>query len=256
MPYLRPAWAEVDTGAVTANVRALRACVGSGVAFMAVVKADAYGHGDVECARAALAGGADRLGIATIEEGVHLREAGVTAPVHMLVEPPASGAPLVVAHRLVPTVFTKEAAIALSRAAERAGETVDFHLKVDTGMNRIGVRAEEAAEFAETLAALPGLRMEGVFTHFATAEVPGDWDFDAQLERFGEALETMRERGIRTGVVHAANSAAAVLRPESRFDMVRCGIAVYGLHPADSTRGRVDLTPAMSVKAKVARVQR
>lgn len=256
MSYLRPAWVEVDHGAVTDNVRALRAAVGDGVAFMAVVKAGAYGHGDVACAKAALAGGADRLGVATVEEAVRLREAGLAVPVHLLAEPPESAAGLVAEHGLVPSVFTREVAVALSEAAARSGRPIDFHLKVDTGMNRIGVVAEEAADFVGSLAGLPGLRMEGVFTHFATAEVLGDWDFDGQMARFRQMLEGMSERGMRPGLVHAANSAAAILRPESRFGMVRCGIAVYGLHPGDATRDRVRLRPAMSVKARVARVRR
>lgn len=256
MACLRSAWVEVDHAAVTENVRSLRAAVGEGVRFMAVVKADGYGHGDAACAKAALAGGADRLGVATVEEAVGLREAGITAPLHLLTEPPEDASDMVAEHRLIPAVFTREVAESLSKAAERSRTPVDFHLKVDTGMNRIGVRAEEAADFIESLAGLPGLRMEGVFTHFATAEVPGDWDFDAQMSRFRGALEGMTDRGMRPGLVHAANSAAAVLHPESRLGMVRCGIAVYGLHPGDVTRERIALLPAMSVKARVARVQR
>lgn len=256
MAYRRPAWVEVDHEAVAHNVRELKGLLEPRTRFMAVVKADGYGHGAVECARAALGAGADALGVATVEEVVALRSAGVTAPIHVLAEPPASAAPLLIEHRAIPALFTREFAIALGTAAERAGTSAEFHLKVDTGMNRIGVRAEEACDFVLSLAGLPGLRMGGVFTHFATAEIPGDWDFEGQVERFRGCLDEMNDHHVRPGTVHAANSAAAILHPESRFDMVRCGIAIYGLHPGEATRSRVDLRPAMSVKAKVAHVHK
>lgn len=254
--YDRPAWVEVDREAVVHNVRALRALLDPGTRFMAVVKADGYGHGCVECANAALGAGADVLGVATVEEALVLREAGIIAPIHLLSEPPESAASTVVRHALVPALFTREFAMALGVAAAREETVAEFHLKVDTGMNRIGVRAEEACGFVMSLAGLPGIRMGGVFTHFATSEVPGDWDFDRQMERFGRALRDMEDENVRTGTVHAANSAAAIMHPESRLDMVRCGIAIYGLHPGEATRGMIDLRPAMSVKAKVSRVQR
>jgi alanine racemase len=123
-------------------------------------------------------------------------------------------------------------------------------------MNRIGVRADDAADFVESLRGLPGLALEGVLTHFATADTPGDWEFERQLERFNAALTEFRRRGIDPGIVHAANSAATILHPEAHFDMVRCGIAIYGLHPDPSTHGRVALEPAMAVKARVTRVAR
>lgn len=256
MTERRWAWTEVDLGAIGRNVRTLKARTAPGTLFMAVVKADGYGHGAVEAAQAALRSGADRLGVATLDEGVALRAAGISAPVHLLSEPPHSAAASVLEAELVPALYSRAFAVALSRAAALAQARAPFHLKVDSGMNRIGVRAEEAADFVETLAGLPGLAMEGVFTHFATADVPGDWEFERQLERFGEALETMRGRRIDPGIVHAANSAATILHPETHFDMVRCGIALYGLHPDPVTKPEVRLEPAMSVKARVSRVAR
>jgi alanine racemase len=252
----RWAWAEIDTRAVADNVRTLKGLAGPGVLFMAVVKADGYGHGAVDVARAALAGGADRLGVATLHEAIALRDAGFEVPIHLLSEAPPDAAADVIAARVVPTVCTKEYAIALSRAATSAGATVRYHVKIDTGMNRIGVRAEEAADFALWLKALPSMEMEGAFTHFATADVLGDWEFERQVERMSRALGRMRTEGLRPSIVHAANSAATVLRPETRFDMVRCGIAIYGLHPAPSTYGRVELVPAMRVVARVSFVKR
>jgi alanine racemase len=223
---------------------------------MAVVKADGYGHGATEAARKALAAGADSLAVATIDEGAALRAAGIAAPVLLLSEPPPGAAADAVAEGLTPTVFTRESALDLSEAARRAERVVGFHLKVDTGMNRIGVAADDAVHFLLSLRGLPGLTLDGTFTHFATADVPGDWDLERQVVRFEEALENMKAAGFDPGVVHAANSAATVLAPRTHYDMVRCGIAVYGLHPSDSTKGRVELEPAMSVKAKVSQVKR
>ncbi|HEY3318601.1 MAG TPA: alanine racemase [Coriobacteriia bacterium] len=255
MAYERLAWVEVDLDAVARNVRTLKGLTAAGTLFMAVVKADAYGHGAVRVARAAMGAGADRLGVATVDEAVELREAGLASPVHILSEPPASAAALIVEHDLVPALYSLEFARALSQAATAAGAIARYHLKVDSGMSRIGVRAEEATGLAHELKALPGIRMEGVFTHFATADTPGDWEFDRQLERFRTTLLKLKSERIETGIVSAANSAATILRPEAHFGMVRCGIAVYGLHPAASTYGRIDLVPAMSVKARLTRVQ-
>lgn len=256
MPNPRGAWIEIDVSAIADNVRALKALVGPKTLFMAVVKADGYGHGAVPVARAALSARADRLGIATIDEGAELRLAGIEAPIQLLSEPPAMGAQAVVEHRLIPALYSRDFAIALSRAAMLAQRSVKFHLKIDSGMNRIGVKAEEAADFVESLRGLPGLEMEGVFTHFATADIPGDWEFEHQVERFEAALRDMRDRGMDPGIVHAANSPATILHPETHHDMVRCGIAIYGLHPSPDTARKVELRPAMTVKAKVSRVRR
>ena len=256
MPNPRGAWIEVDVSAIADNVRALKAMIAPRTLFMAVVKADGYGHGAVQVARAALSARADRLGVATIDEGAELRGAGIEAPIQLLSEPPAMGAHAVVEHRLTPALYSRDFAIGLSRAATLSQRTVRFHLKIDSGMNRIGVKAEDAADFVESLRGLPGLEMEGVFTHFATADVPGDWEFERQLERFQAAVGEMRDRGMDPGIVHAANSPATILHPETHLDMVRCGIALYGLHPSPETAAKVELRPAMSVKAKVSRVRR
>jgi len=256
MTDARWAWAEIDLSAIAHNVSALASLTPPSTRFMAVVKADGYGHGAVPVSRAAIAGGATHLGVATVAEGVALREAGFSVPVHVLSEPPPSSTETIVEHGLTSTLFTREFAHALSEAAIRRGSVAGYHLKIDSGMNRIGVKAEEAPRFAASLADAPGLRLEGTFTHFATADVPNDWDFSRQLERFTDALEGMRTEGVAPGVVHAANSPATILYPESHFDMVRCGIAIYGLQPSQHTRGRVDLRPAMSIKARASLVKR
>lgn len=256
MTQRRWAWVEVDLGAVRHNVGVLRGLLKPGAKFMAVVKANGYGHGAVEVARAALAAGADRLGVATVDEALSLRQAGISAPVQLLSEPPVAAIPVLVESDIIPAVTTRQFAVALGNAASSRGVLARYHLKVDSGMNRIGVRAEDAAQFAAALADFPGLHLEGVFTHFATADVPGDWEVTRQLERFSAAVEQMRTEGVNPGIVHAANSPATILVPEAHFDMVRCGIAIYGLHPAKSTYGKVDLRPAMSVKARATLLKR
>lgn len=256
MTERRWAWVEVELEAVRQNVRTLKGLTGPDTLFMAVVKADGYGHGAVPVARAALEAGADRLGVATIDEAAELRAAGVTAPLQILSEPPASTVGAVLDLDLLPAVTTREFAGALGRAAAERGTTARYHLKVDTGMNRIGVRADEAPAFAAMLSEFPGLQLEGTFTHFATADVPGDWDHTRQVSRFRETIEAMRSERVDPGIVHAANSAGTILDPTSHFSMVRCGIALYGLHPASSTYSAVTLQPAMSVKARATLVKR
>ena len=252
----RAAYAEIDCSAVAHNVRALKALTRPGTLFMAVVKADGYGHGALGVARAALGAGADRLGVATVTEALELRAAGITVPLQLLSEPPASTVETLIDNAIIPTVTTRGFAAALGRVAAARGVEAAYHLKVDTGMNRIGVHAEEAHLVASALHAFPGLQLEGVFTHFATADVPGDWDFGAQLERFRAAVERIRREGIDPGIVHACNSPATVLHPEAHFGMVRCGIAIYGLSPAPAADTLVDLRPAMRVAARVTLVKR
>jgi alanine racemase len=238
------------------NARALRALIAPRTLFMAVVKADGYGHGALPVARAALDAGADRLGVATVREAVELREAGIDAPLHVLSEPPAAAAQHLIEHDLIPTVTTAPFAEALGQAAVAAGVSARVHLKVDTGMHRIGVPATDAPAFAAALSHTAGLRMEGVMTHFATAEVPGDWDFETQLSIFREVVMRMRDEGVNPGIVHACNSAGTILHPDAHFDMVRCGIALYGLHPARSTYECIALQPAMTVSTRVTLVKR
>lgn len=256
MPYARPAWVEVDENAIAHNVRALKALTSPRTRFMAVVKADGYGHGALTVARAALRAGADHIGVATVDEALELRASGISVPLQVLAEPPVEAAGTLVRDGVTVTLTSREMALALSREAASIDTPAICHLKVDTGMNRIGVKPEDAGEFAAWLKGLPGIRFEGVFTHFATADVPGDWDFARQVDRFRDALEDIRATGVRPAIVHAANSAATILHADTHHDMVRCGIAIYGLDASTATAGRVDLRPAMSVKTRVSYVKR
>jgi alanine racemase len=252
----RPVWAEVDLAAVRTNVRTLRTIVAP-AGLCAVVKADGYGHGAVAVSRAALDAGATCLAVALVEEGVQLREAGIDAPVLLLSEPVPAAAETVVVHHLTPVVYTANGIDALAKAARASGDPdpVAVHLKVDTGMHRVGCDPGAAAGLAAHVADRAELRLAGVCTHFAVADEPDNGYTDAQRRSFEEVLAGLRARGVDPGTVHACNTAGAICLPDARYDMVRAGIGIYGLAPAPALAGRIDLVPALAVKARVSHVQ-
>lgn len=252
-PDDRWAWVEVDLDAVRANVRAFRALLARGTKMMCAVKADAYGHGAAACARAMHDAGADQFAVATVAEGVALREAGITWPILVLGEPPATALDTLIEHDVMPTVYTSEFALAYGERAAALGTVGKYHLAIDTGMTRIGVLPSEAVELRRMIDFHRGLACAGTFTHFATADVIGDWDFKQQARRFLQTVGALEEAGLEHGLVHCDNTPATVLHPELDFDMCRVGIGLYGLHPADTTVRRIDLVPAMSVRARVTR---
>ncbi len=247
----RGAWVEIDLSAIAHNLRAIRRRVGARHQIMAVVKADAYGHGAVPVSKTALENGADQLGVSTIEEAVELREAGIEAPILILSQPPMRSIPYLLAYDIMPTVTTTEFALALGEEADLHGMVAKYHLAVDTGMNRIGVFYLDTVDFMESINFHRGLECAGVFTQFATADDVSDWDFQKQLKRFRESLRLMNNARISTGLVHCANSAAIERFPESYFDMVRVGISMYGLLSGPNMSDNDDLRPAMSVKAQI-----
>lgn len=251
----RGAWVEVSLGAIEHNTKLARKAIGSRCQLMAVVKADAYGHGAVQVALTALAAGADRLGVATVEEGVELREAGINAPILVLAQPPLRTIPLLLRFSLTPAVCDTDFALALGEAADKCGKVAAFHLAVNSGMNRIGVFYLDVVDFIRSIDFHRGLKYEGTFTHFATADCETDWDFRIQVRRFEEALALLREAGISPGIVHAANSASIFRYPEVHYDMCRLGICLYGLPSSAETANLAPLKPAMSVKAQVSFVQ-
>lgn len=253
---LRPAWAEVDLAAIRHNARAL-AGVAAPAGLCAVVKAWGYGHGPVEVARAALEGGASWLAVALVEEGRQLREGGVEAPVLLLSEPPAAAMAEVVAARLTPTLYTGAGLAAATAAARAAGRVLDVHVKVDTGMHRVGAPPAEAVALALEAARRPELRLEGFWTHLAVADEVDDPYTGEQLGRFAAAVADLGAAGLRPPLLHAANSAGALWHPGARWDLVRCGIALYGLAPAGAaTAPTADLRPAMSLVARVSYAKR
>ena len=247
----RGAWVEIDLSAIAYNVQVACKHLGPQRMLMAVVKADAYGHGAVPVARTALAAGASYLGVATVQEAVELREAGLTAPLLILSQPPMRAIPTLLAHDIMPTVCTSDFALALGEAADRAGKVAKYHLAIDSGMNRIGVFYLDVVDFVQSINFHRGLKLEGVFTHFATSDEESDWDFRIQLGRFNEALQLLKNARIDTGLVHAANSAAISRYPEAHFDMGRMGISMYGVAPSPCMRGEEELHPAMAVKAQI-----
>lgn len=253
-PERRWSWVEIDLSAIRHNVQVAKRRLAPGCRLVAVVKANAYGHGAVQVAKIALSAGAAQLAVATVNEGVQLRRAGIDAPILVLSEPPASAVPLLLHHRLTPSVYTPEFAIAYGEAADRHGVRAPFHLAVNTGMNRIGVRFDEALDFVRQISFHRALEQLGTFTHFATADCAETLDFNMQLRRFKETVAAMRAAGIDPGLVHCANSAAILRYPETHMDMARLGISMYGFHPCPETRGYFDLRPAMSVHARITAV--
>ena len=251
----RRAWAEVDLDAVRHNTSVL-AEVASPAALCVVVKADAYGHGMVQVARAALEAGATWLAVAVVEEGAALRQEGIAAPVLLLSEPPPDAMAAAVAARLTPTVYTRRGVEAAAAAAGRGRAPVSVHLKVDTGMHRAGADLDDAVDVAQAVDGAGGLRLEGLWTHLAVADDPGQDAYTAgQLERFEQARDRLAAAGLQPQLLHAANSAGAIAHSSSRYDMVRCGIAVYGHPPSPALAGVADLRPALSLKAEVAMVR-
>ncbi len=247
----RWAWSEIDLSAIRYNTQTLKARLRPGVAMMAVVKADGYGHGAVRCAKTALNAGADYLGVATVEEAIALREGLVNAPILVLSEPPISAIPLLLGYKVMPSIYSVEFAIQYGEAADAFSMKAPYHLAVNTGMNRIGVAHDHVVEFLRQIDFHRALELRGTFTHFATADAVQSLDFERQQHRFEAALAAMRMAGFNPGIVHAANSAAIIRFPQVHYDMVRLGIALYGLQPADITRSMVELRPAMSVKARI-----
>jgi alanine racemase len=254
--WLRPAWVEVDLAAVAANVARIRKVVAPAT-VCAVVKADGYGHGAVEVAFAAVAGGATHLGVALAEEGHQLREAGIDVPVLVLSEPPGEAMQLVVDDNLTPTIYTDGGLRWLTDAIKSGhSRRIPFavHVKVDTGMHRVGTSPEGAVNLSRAIAADPRLTLEGLFTHFAVADEPDPSFTREQLARFEAVVEALAAEGIHPPLLHAANSAGALAHPGSRFQMVRPGIAVYGLAPAAPMASEPNvraLTPALSLRARV-----
>ena len=253
-PDTRWSWVEVNLAALRRNVTAFRRLIGRGTQMMCVVKADAYGHGAVPCARTMHAAGANQFAVATVREGVALREAGIEWPILILSEPPVDCVRTLVEYDLMPAVYTADFALALGEAAAAENRVARYHLAVDTGMTRIGVRRADVVELRRTIDFHRGLECAGTFTHFATADVLDDWDFALQLNRFREAVEALRGAGFDTGLVHCDNTPGTILHPECRFDMCRVGVGLYGLHPAETTLGQIDLEPVMSVRGRIVRV--
>jgi Alr-MurF fusion protein len=252
----RPTWLEIDLPAIGRNVRRLRD-IAAPAALMAVLKADGYGHGAVAVAHTAINNGAAWCGVACLSEAEALRGAGIDGPILVLGYTPGWQARQAVRLEVAVALFDLETAAAFDRAAADLASCARVHVKVDTGMHRLGLAPEEVPEFLSRLKELPRLKVEGLFTHFAASDEAtsaGRDTTDAQLSKFESLLDSLSAAGLRPPIVHAANSAALLSLPASRFDIVRPGIAIYGLSPSREVRAD-GLTPALTWKSQVAQTR-
>lgn len=252
----RAVWAQVDLTAIEHNIVEIRKKINKDAKFCAVIKADAYGHGALAVAKTAIQAGADYLAVAILNEALELRNAGFKEPVLILGYTPLEQAGLIVDRDITQTVFSFEAAAALSAAAVRQDKMVKIHLKVDTGMGRIGIPPEEAGRLARRIAALPNVELEGMFSHFAASDAADKASAYKQLKAFQKAIENVEAENITVPLRHMANSAAILEMPEAHFDMVRAGIILYGLWPSEEVARTIALKPALKLKAKVAYVKK
>lgn len=248
-------WAEIDLGCIRRNVARVKATLAPGTLMLNVVKANGYGHGEVEAAGAAIDGGADWLGVARVEEGSALRRAGIVTPILLLAEPPLGAVGAAIANNLTPTIYTAGTLDAFNNAALEAGTVAWVHLKVDTGMHRYGVAPAGVMDFIELIDSLKGINLTGLWTHFAVAEDVTNSFTQQQYKLFGEVVDSLGERS--AGLIrHLCNSSGTLTLPDGHFDMVRTGIVTYGIHPSPGLVPLVDLEPAMSWKSRVGLTKR
>jgi alanine racemase len=250
----RPTWAEINLGNLAFNLQSVKAFIGYGVKFMAVVKADAYGHGAIECSKKLERENIDWFGVAIPEEGVELRRAGIRKPILCFGGFWHGQEDLLLDYRITPVIFRLDLAEKFDAAARQKNVVADIHVKVDTGMNRVGVRFDEFSDFAEKLLGFNNLRVDGVMTHFANADDSSQNDFtNLQIARFKTAVETLREKGFDPTYTDLANSPGAVAHPAARNNMVRLGGILYGLGddvlPADVEKPK--LKPVLSLKSQI-----
>jgi len=250
----RPTWAEIDLAALAHNLRVIRNHVGDEAKILAAVKANAYGHGAIECARKLESEGVDWFGVALPEEGIELRNAGFTRPILCLGGFWSGREPALLHHQLTPVVYRLDMIESLDRAAREANTVVDVHVKIDTGMGRLGVRADEISEFCDALTRFQNIRVDGLMTHLAAADDESKHEFtDEQLSKFDQAVAIFRERGFHPTFIHAANSAATFAKRRAADNLVRPGGSLYGfirdVFPADIITPR--LKEVMSLHSRI-----
>ncbi|MDI6807630.1 MAG: alanine racemase [Candidatus Eisenbacteria bacterium] len=251
-----PTWVEIDLDAVEANIRATKEWIGAGKKILFVVKADAYGHGALELSRVASKYGVAMLGVATLHEGVELREGGISVPILLLSPSLPSEIDQLVHYRLRPSISTFEFAEKLSRTAKESGKTVPVHIEVDTGMGRSGVDFDCADDFIRKVAQLPSIAVEGVFTHFPDV-TPGSMpQSGVQLKEFVALTDSLERAGIKIPCRHAANSAGILGLTDSHLDMIRPGLMIYGRYPWPELSKQVKLQPVMSFRTRTVQLRR
>lgn len=252
MDNKRPTWAEIDLGALRHNIRKIREAAGK-AKIMAVVKANAYGHGMLEVCKVCLEEKVEYFGVASLDEALSLRRENVKTPLLILGFVPPCYADIVVENGITSTIFNWQAAKALSEAAVKRGEKARIHLKIDTGMGRLGFLPDDSSiEIIEKIANLPAIFIEGIFTHFATADAEDKTFVYEQLARFNQFVAEIENRGIKIPLRHCSNSAALIDIPEARFDMVRAGIILYGLYPSRQVNhDKLKVIPVMRLKSRI-----
>lgn len=254
VPTLRPSWLEVDTDILANNIRTIKAYIGADVTMLAVVKADAYGHGAIAVAQTALNNGAEYLGVASMAEAVELRDAGIDAPILVLSYAPAEAVHQALRLNLTLTVYDLEQARMYDRASRTLAGKLKYHVKVDTGMGRLGIFPDDAISYFRVLNTLNNLTLEGVYTHLATADSDSDY-VEEQLDIFNHVVRPLKASGIHFKYIHAANSPATIAYKDSYFNMVRPGLILYGLHPSDSVQLPEGVEPCLSWKTTVLQVK-
>lgn len=253
---LRSVWAEINLDNLVHNIKEFKKHLGEETELMAVVKADAYGHGAYEVSKVALESGASWLGVAILEEGILLRHQGIEAPILILGYTPPHNLELCFDYDLIPTLFTYEAAKVLSEMAVKKGKDINVHIKVDTGMGRVGIRPEKCLEFLEYVKSLPGVVVEGLYTHFSVADEKDKSYTKKQYSAFQEVLYVLENNGIEVPYKHACNSAAAIDLPGMHLDLARVGISMYGSYTSPHVSREVQIKPLMSLKARVSYVKK
>ncbi|MDH6100086.1 alanine racemase [Anabaenopsis sp. FSS-46] len=256
--FSQRAWVEIDLGALSHNVGQLVKLILPGTQLMAVVKADAYGHGAVTVAQTALQSGASWLGVATVPEGIQLREGGIKAPILILGAAHTPEQIRAIAHwKLQPTLCSPKHALIFSNILETINDTspLPVHIKLDTGMSRLGTDWKEAVEFVQLVQNLPHLEIASIYSHLATADHADTTFMEEQHRRFEQAIAQIKNMGINPHCLHLANSAATLTNPALHYDIVRAGLAIYGLYPAPHLKNTINLQPVLQLKARVTQVK-
>ncbi len=252
-----PVWAEINLDSLRHNIDAIREIVPANSMIMAVVKANAYGHGSVESSRVFLENGADSLAVATISEAIELRRAGITAPILILGYTSPEQVESIIKWSITPTVYTIEYAENLSNFADRIGVTADIHIKIDSGLGRIGFQPDkQSLDAIGEIKRMPNINVEGIFTHFALADSKNKRYTVKQFNVFENFLDRLTERGVSIPIKHASNSAAIMDLPEYSLDLVRPGCILYGIYPSgDAQREKLELKPVMTFKTRITHVK-
>jgi alanine racemase len=254
--FYRPTWVEISLDALRHNLLAFRRLIPTGMNMMAVVKADAYGHGAIDVAKEAVSCGAKYLAVAFLDEALELRRAGILAPILVLGYTSAQGIKLAMEYDITLNVYSSDVLEAIAREVN-LDHPLKIHIKLDTGMGRLGLhREDEAIDFIEQALSISGVDVEGLFTHFACADEPQNSYTVEQHQRFDRIVQYFAQKGVQFAYIHTGNSATAIEFPELTYNMVRLGISMYGLYPStEVNRGKIELQPVMSLKTRIVMVK-